>query len=129
MVRFGVPPFLDCSGDGDRRCNAVHARIRGRRHRSIDEIYRSVKPFRGKLIGLPRPEARRLIEIHRQEVKDLYAALWDEYISENPQLLDVLCDASGLIDRTADPRQPSGAEELWRIRFEVLSAERRSSEP
>ncbi|HEX8986575.1 MAG TPA: hypothetical protein VF816_01335 [Rhodocyclaceae bacterium] len=118
MVRFGTSPFIDCGSD--RRFSAAHARIRARAGRSIEQIYRNVRRFPGHLIGLPRERARHLVEIHRQEVARFYAALWDEYISENPRLLEPLCAAKGVTEDAADPAQPSSAAELWRIRTEVL---------
>jgi hypothetical protein len=120
MVRYGTAPFLDCSSNGDRRFSPAHARIRERSNRSIEDIYRSVREYRGRLIGLPVYRAKALVEVHRQEVKELYAKLWDEYIAENPRLLEVLCAAAGIVDPGASPDQPSAAHELWRIRAEIL---------
>jgi hypothetical protein len=49
-------------------------------------------------------------------VQRFYAQLWDEYIEENPELLSVIREASGLSDIFGQPGHMCQATELWRIR-------------
>jgi hypothetical protein len=51
-----------------------------------------------------------------EEVKELYSKLWDEYIFENPDLVDVLVNSSGLSDVFGQLGHCCQATELWRIR-------------
>lgn len=116
MIRHGKKPFLECSTRGDRRFSAYGARIKGRGNRCIEEIYQAAKVFKDGATGLPIDEARGLRPINDQEVRDLYARLWDEYIMENPHLLDVLRSHSGLTDIFGRAGSCCQATELWRIR-------------
>lgn len=116
MVRHGEAPFLECSSKGDRRFSAFGARIRGRGGRSIEEIYQAAKVFPDGSTGLSWREAKGRRPVNQEEVSALYAALWDEYIAENPGLLRVLREASGLSDVFGRPGSACQATELWRIR-------------
>lgn len=116
MIRHGVAPFLECSSAGDKRFSAFYARIRGRGNRSIEEIYQAAKVFRNGDTGLSIKEAKGFRPVNLAEVRELYAKLWNEYIDENPSLLDVLRDASGLSDRFGRKGSVCQATELWMIR-------------
>lgn len=123
MLSFGTASFLECGPAGTPSFSAAGARIRARRNRSIEEICCGARRFAGGLIGLPRQRAAAFVAIHREEVQALYAQLWDEYMTENPRLLEILCAASGVSDASPGTLQLSPARELWRIRAEVLSVQ------
>ena len=55
------------------------------------------------------------------EVRRLYSYLWDMYIIENPELLQVLLDASGVSDIFGQKGHQCQATELWRIRQNHLN--------
>lgn len=116
MVRHGEAPFLECSSRGDRRLSAFHARIRSRGNKSIEEIYQAEKVFADGSTGLSWREAKGKQAVNMAEVRELYARLWDEYIGENPALLDVIRAASGLSDMFGQSGRACQATELWRIR-------------
>jgi hypothetical protein len=50
----------------------------------------------------------------------LYSVLWDEYIAENPHLLSVLTESTGLQDLFGQAGHACQATELWRIRCAAL---------
>lgn len=116
MIYHGKPPFLECSSAGDKRFSAFYARIKGRGNRTIEEMYQAAKVFSCGATGLSIKEAKGLKPINGPEVRALYACLWDEYITENPDLLPVLRAASGLSDRFGRRGSVCQATELWRIR-------------
>lgn len=116
MIRHGSPPFLECSSQGDKRFSAFSARLRGRAGRSIEEIYQAAKVFEDGRTGLSWREAKGQQAVNQAEVAVLYSQLWDEYIAEHPELLDLLLLAEGLSDRFGQPGHCCQATELWRIR-------------
>lgn len=116
MIRHGQAPFLECSSRGERRLSAFAARVRRRGNRSIEELYQAAKVFADGSTGLSWCEAKGRKPVNAVETRTLYAALWDEYIAENPALLRLIVDASGLQDMFGQPGHCCQATELWRIR-------------
>lgn len=115
MIRVGKPPYLECSGRGDRRFSAFFARIKQRGNKSIEELYQSAKEFDGnKPVNWRNAKGRRAT--NQEECNLLYSRLWDEYIAENPDLMVVLIAASGLSDVFGQLGHCCQAIELWRIR-------------
>lgn len=120
MIRHGSAPFLECSSKGDRRFSAFSARIKSRGNRSIEEIYQAAKVFADGSSGLGWRNAKGRRPVNSDEVRTLYSKLWDEYIAENPPLLDVIVSATGLSDMFGQPGHACQATELWRIRQQVI---------
>lgn len=116
MISHGNAPFYECSSYGDKRFSAFYARIRARGNRSIEELYQGFKVFAGGATGLHWREAKGKRCINYAEAHAFYARLWDEYIAENPELLEVLKDQPGLSDRYGKVGHACQATELWRIR-------------
>ena len=116
MIKHGSAPFLECSTKGDRRISAFCARIDGRDGKNIEEIYQAAKVFEGGKTGLTWKEAKGRVPINHDEVARLYSQLWDEYIDENPHLLEVLRMISGVSDRFGQRGHVCQATELWRIK-------------
>jgi hypothetical protein len=123
VIRFGSPPFLECSSRGDARFSAFHARVRSRGNRRIEDIYQAAKVFEDGETGLDWHEAKGREAVNQDEVRTLYSLLWDEYIAENPGLVVVLKRATGLSDVFGQPGHACQAEELWRIRNQCLAEE------
>jgi hypothetical protein len=112
MVRHGTAPFLECSSRGDKRFSAFYARVRGK---CIEQWYQEAKQFEDG-VDLDWKERQGLRPLNAGECHKLYAALWDEYIGEHPELLPVLRAASGLSDVFGKAGHACQATELWRIR-------------
>lgn len=131
MIRHGIAPFLECSSKGDARLSAFSARLRSYGGRSIEEIYQAAKVFEDGSTGLTWREAKGRRAVNMDEVRALYGRLWDEYVDENPHLLDVIAQASGLSDIFGQPGNACQATELWRIRTEraVPATEPARTEP
>ena len=66
--------------------------------------------------GLHWRQAKGRKAVNAAECAALYSQLWDEYMAENPELLPVLKEASGLSDIFGNSRSCCQATELWRIR-------------
>lgn len=115
MIKHGEPPYLECSSRGDKRFSAFYARIKSRDNRTIEEIYQSNKIISGLPIREWR-KAKGLMADNQVECNELYSKLWDEYIKENPELLIVLKQATGLSDIFGQKGHCCQATELWRIR-------------
>jgi hypothetical protein len=113
MIRHGSPPYLECSTLGDSRFSAFKARVRGR---SIEEIYQAAKVFPDGSTYLSWRKAKGRPAVNNAELDKLYSQLWDEYIAEHPELLEVLKAASGVSDIFGQPGHRCQATELWRIR-------------
>ena len=122
MMRFGTRPFLECSSHGDKRFSAFYAKVDGR---SIEDIYQSSKVFEDGTTGLLWREAKGRTPVNVKEVRELYSKLWDRYINEHPELIDVLKNANGLSDKFGKFGSACQAEELWRIRNEALEKEKK----
>lgn len=129
MIRHGQAPFLECSSKGDSRFSAFGARIMGRGGKRIEDIYQGAKVFDGGITNLGWREAKGKVAINQDEVTRLYATLWDEYIQENPDLLEVIKQASGLQDMFGQKNHACQATELWRIRCNALNLDMDGSPP
>lgn len=117
MLRFGQPPYLECSSKGDRRFSAFYARIKARGNRSIEELYQAYKVFADGATGLPWRKAKGRSDcVNIADCRMFYALLWREYIAENPELNFVINHASGLSDIFGQSGHACQAEELWNIR-------------
>ncbi len=116
MIKFGEPPYLECSSRGDRRFSAFYARLKCRNNQSIEDIYQGRKVFEGGETGLGWRDAKGRRPVNADEVESLYSELWDLYIDENPTLLGILRSASGLSDMFGQRGHQCQAKELWRIR-------------
>lgn len=125
VIYHGKPPYLECSSAGDRRFSAFFARIKGRGGRTIEEIYQGSKEFKeadGTVTsGYSIKEAKGLRASNWRDLPALYAALWDEYIAENPHLVAELVKVTGLSDRFGRRGSVCQATELWRIRNKALT--------
>lgn len=121
MLRYGTTPFLECSSKGDKRFSAFFARLNKYNNRSIEEIYQAAKVFVNGDTDLNWRDAKGRKPINVDEVTKLYATLWDEYIDENPELLEVIKQASGLSDIFGQTNSNCQATELWRIRRKYLN--------
>jgi hypothetical protein len=124
MQRYGVAPYLECSSKGDKRFSAFHARIKGRGNRSIEDLYQAAKVLEDGRTGLSWREVKGKRAVNMNELRLLYAKLWDEYITENPELREVLCQATGVSDIFGQAGHACQAEELWRIRNRYLFSPR-----
>jgi hypothetical protein len=120
LIRHGEPPYLECSGRGDSRFSAFHARVQAYGGRQIEHIYQAAKVFSGGVTGLTWRQAKGKRAINQEEVARLYSDLWDAYIEENPHLKSVLIAASGLSDMFGQPGHVCQATELWRIRQRLI---------
>lgn len=120
MIKHGIAPFLECSGRGDKRFSALYARLRvDLFRRSIEEIYQSRKVFANGETNLSWRAAKGRLPENISEVRLIYSQLWDYYIKvENPELLIILKQASGLSDIFGQVGHACQATELWRIRNE-----------
>lgn len=118
MLRYGKAPFLECSSRGDKRFSAFYACTNGR---SIEEQYQATKIFEDGSTGLHWKEAKGRKAVNAAECAILYESLWRQYISEHPELLDVLKRASGLSDIFAKKGSVNQAYILWKIRNEYMT--------
>lgn len=114
MIRHGQKPFLECSSKGDKRFSAFYAHVDGF---TIEELFQGAKVFEDGSTNLSVRKAKGKKAINQEEVSQLYSNLWDKYIlEENPHLLHVLKQASGLSDIFGQKGHCCQATELWRIR-------------
>jgi hypothetical protein len=119
-VYHGKPPYLECSSAGDKRFSAFFARVKSHGNATIEEVYQGAKEFRNadgsKSSGYSVKEAKGHRPANYREITNLYSHLWDDYMMENPHLLVVLKQVTGLSDRFGRPGSVCQATELWRIR-------------
>lgn len=113
MIRHGEAPFRECSSRGDKRFSAFYAQVNGK---SIEDQYQAAKVFEYGTTGLDWKHAKGRKAVNQEECNALYSRLWDQYIDEHPELLDVLRSSSGLSDRFGQEGHMCQATELWRIR-------------
>lgn len=116
MITFGSIPFLECSSKGERRLSAFYARIKRRNSKSIEELYQSFKLFPGMIQCLPIKESKGKHPINMEACRIFYSQLWDEYLKENPDLLELIKQYNGFSDIFGKPGSVCQAEEIYRIR-------------
>ena len=121
MIKHGEAPYLECSSRGDKRFSAFYARLKIYDNKSIEEIYQAAKVFEDGSTGLSWRQAKGRKPVNIDEVRRLYSYLWDMYIIENPELLQVLLGASGVSDMFGQKGHQCQATELWRIRQNDLN--------
>lgn len=119
MLVYGDEPYLECSTRGDTRFSPFCACLRGRNNRSIEEIYQGHKIFEDGSTNLHWRKAKGRKAVNDAECRALYSILWDEYIEENPHLLDVLKKYNGLTDQFGRKGYPCQVTELWRIKNDM----------
>lgn len=115
MIKHGEPPYLECSSKGDKRFSAFYAKTKGS-NLSIEARYQAGKKFEDGSTGLTWKEAKGRKAVNQEDCSKFYSFLWDEYIQENPELLTILKQASGLSDVFGQEGHCCQATELWRIR-------------
>ena len=118
MVRIGEAPFLECSSKGDKRFSAFYAKVKAFGGRSIEELYQAHKLFEDGTTNHSWKTAKGRKPVNLKSCIEFYSTLWDLYIHENPDLLDVLREASGLSDIFGQEGHQCQAVELWRIKVE-----------
>ena len=116
-MRYGKSPFLECSTRGDKRFSSFYAIVNGK---SIEEQYQAAKIFDDGSTGLNWKQTKGRRATNMKECSLLYERLWRRYISEHPELLKVLKQASGLCDIFAIRGSTNQAEVLWKIRNDAL---------
>jgi hypothetical protein len=116
MIKIGNAPYLECSSRGDVRFSAFCARIRARGNKTIEILYQAAKVFPDGSTGLSWREAKGRRAVNAEECAALYDKLWQEYLAENPELLEVLRAASGLSDLFGQLGHCCQALSLWKIR-------------
>lgn len=117
MLKFGNAPYLECSSRGERRFSAFHATINGK---SIELLYQASKKFADNRTGLHWTTAKGMKPVNIEECRKYYSKLWDNYISEHPELQQLLINSSGLSDMFGQQGHACQAEELWRIRNDLI---------
>jgi hypothetical protein len=125
MTSYGRSPFLECSSRGDKRFSAFYARVNGR---SIEEQYQAAKVFEDGSTDLHWRKAKGRKPVNSAECAALYEKLWQQYISEHPELLDVLKKATGLSDMFAREGSMNQAHALWKIRDEQMMTQQTASQ-
>lgn len=113
MIKHGNAPYLECSSRGDRRFSAFYAHVNGD---SIESQYQAAKVFDDGTTGLPWRLTKGRRATNMDACATLYSSLWDQYIVEHPELLDVIKAATGLSDVFGRTGCQCQATELWRIR-------------
>lgn len=113
MIKHGSEPYLECSSKGDTRFSAFYAKIGGK---SIEEHYQCHKILEDGSTGNSWRYAKGKRAVNQEECSVYYSKLWDLYITQNPELLEVLKTASGLSDTFGLEGHVCQATELWRIR-------------
>ncbi len=113
MIKHGSEPYLECSSKGDKRFSAFYAKVNGL---SIEEHYQRCKVLEDGSTGNSWRYAKGKKALNQEECSRYYSELWDLYIEQNPELLEVLKAASGLSDTFGLEGHCCQATELWRIR-------------
>jgi hypothetical protein len=120
MIKHGEPPFLECSSKGTKCFSAFYAKIIKRDRNTIEEIYQASKVFEDGSTGLSWRCAKGRKPVNIEETSLLYSTLWDEYIEEHPELINILINSSGLSDMFGQEGHVCQATELWRIRNKYI---------
>jgi hypothetical protein len=115
MVKHGIAPFLECSSRGDKRFSAFYAKVG---EKTIEERYQSYKIFEDGSTGLSIKEAKGRKPVNHFAAAVYYEGLWRIYLAKNPQLFEVLQQATGLSDIFGEEGHCCQATVLWKIKNE-----------
>lgn len=115
MLKFGKPPYLECSSRGNILFSAFWASPSSLNGRSIEEAYQGMKRFKDGSTGLTWREAKGRRAINQAECELAYAGWWIEWVEQHG-LLSMLKSASGLSDVFGQKGHICQAEVLWEIR-------------
>lgn len=120
MIKHGEAPYLECSSKGDKRFSAFYAKIRAFKGQSIEDLYQGRKVFEDGSTGLSWREAKGRKAINQEECSEYYSTLWNIYMMEHPELMDVLVKVPGVSDMFGQEGHCCQATELWRIRNDFV---------
>lgn len=84
MLKFGQPPYLECSSKGDKRFSAFYAQIQSRNNKSIEEIYQAPKVFEDGSTGLGWRDAKGRVCVNIEECQNVYATPWTNTFRKIP---------------------------------------------
>lgn len=126
MIRHGEPPYLEASTKGDTRFSALVARIAGRNFNTIEELYQGKKRFADGSTGLAWRDAKGKRAENQEECAAFYDQLWLEYLNENPYLIPILLEATGISDVFGQQGSCCQASTLWMLREKFLIASLRT---
>ncbi len=115
MLKFGKPPYLECSSAGDRRLSAFYATPKSANGKSIESYYQAAKIFSDGSTGLHWKAAKGRPAVNQEECVKIYFELWREWVAQE-NLMPVLKAATGLSDRFGQEGHVCQAEVLWTIR-------------
>jgi hypothetical protein len=119
MIRVGSEPFLECSSKGEKRLSSLYAKIRRRNNRTIEELYQRMKMIpdgSGNLQhNLSFREAKGKVPANLDQCRSFFSLLWDEYMDENPDLIELCKQYNGFSDIFGQPGSCCQAVEIHRI--------------
>ena len=119
MVKRGVAPFLECSTRGVKRLSAFYARPTCLKGRSIEEAYQAMKVFPDGTSGLSWRQAKGKRAINADECVRAYTDWWRVYLDENPDLVTMIKQATGLSDLFGQEGHVCQADILWQLRSDM----------
>ncbi len=120
MNKFGTPPYLEGSSRGDSRFSAFYAQIKSRDNQDINRIYQAAKVFKDGKPSTPGRLREGITHINKKEILNIYRGLWMLYFQENPELIEVLTNATGISDIYPVDGGVCQSEVLWSIREQYL---------
>ncbi|WP_020084886.1 DUF2493 domain-containing protein [Hyphomicrobium zavarzinii] len=113
---IGEPPYLETGPHGRGEFNPYTARLESHQGRSIHEAFTAAKIFENGATGQTPEKAQGRTAINRDELSDIYTALWGQWLRENPKQMDALLSARGIANVNAPKEDVCPAQTLWRIR-------------
>lgn len=124
MIKHGDSPYLECSSKGDYRFSAFFARIKARGNKSIEVLYQAAKIMPDGRTGLTWKEVKGKWCTNPEFCKKFYHQLWEEYLKENPDLVPILLNATGVSDMFGKKGSNCQATSLWKIRQDYLDKQK-----
>jgi hypothetical protein len=117
VIKYGAPPYLECSSKGDKRFSAFYARPKSLNGKHIEHAYQAMKVFEDGSTGLHWRKAMGKYCVNREACAEAYEAWWREWVIQEG-LLSVLQAATGLSDKFGKFGHVCQATVLWKIRNE-----------
>ena len=115
MLKFGEPPYLECSSRGVKVFSAFYARPKSLNGKSIEEAYQAMKVFEDGSTGKSWKYAKGKQAVNVVACAVAYTKWWNEWVDEQG-LLPRLKEATGLSDMFGQKGHLCQAEVLWNIR-------------
>lgn len=113
---IGGPPYIETGPHAQSLFSPYRAQLKSHGGLTVHQIYTAAKVFADGSTCLTPQQAEGREPVNKERCAELYAAAWQQYLIENPDLMETLLRAQGIANVNAPKEDVCPARELWKIR-------------